>query len=320
MMPTKTNKQFIEKAKAIHGDKYDYNKTNYINNIDKVVIKCKTHGYFYQRPSNHLMGNGCRKCSSEQSSKNQRLSNTEIINRANIIHNNKYNYDKLDYVSSTKKITVTCPLHGDFQQYMNSHLQGFGCKKCAVEKNKEFMRDSLEEMLKKFNSVHGYKFDYSCVNYLKSTSKVCIICKKHGKFWQTPKAHIQGQGCPICNESKGEILIDNILKSNDIIFKREYKIPGIKEKYNKEYEYDFYLIKYNLLIEFHGKQHYERIAYFHKTQKDFDRQIFRDENKREHAYAWGYKYLEIKYDLYENLSEEEFTDLLMKKIKSIKTS
>lgn len=311
MMPTTTNEQFIQKAKAKHGDKFEYDKTNYINNIDKVAIKCRIHGYFYQRPSNHLMGNGCPKCSSEQSRKNQTLSNTEIINRANIIHGSKYNYDKLDHTSRVKKITITCPVHGDFQQYMSSHLQGFGCKKCANEKHKEIMKDNLEEMLKKFISVHGDKFDYSCVNYLRSTSKVCIVCKKHGKFWQTPKAHIQGQGCPICNESKGEILIANILTSNNIIFEREYKLPGI----SLPYEYDFYLPEHNLLIEFHGKQHYERISFFHKRQEDFDRQIFRDVEKREYAKAWKLEYLEIKYDIYENLSEEEFTYLLLKKNK-----
>ena len=57
---TLTKKEFIKKAREVHGDKYDYSKVNYVNSQTKVCIICPEHGE--QRPHNHLIGNGCPKC------------------------------------------------------------------------------------------------------------------------------------------------------------------------------------------------------------------------------------------------------------------
>jgi hypothetical protein len=54
--------EFIAKAREVHGDKYDYSKTTYTRSHDKVIIVCKTHGGFMQRPNTHLNGHGCPKC------------------------------------------------------------------------------------------------------------------------------------------------------------------------------------------------------------------------------------------------------------------
>ena len=54
--------EFINKAKEIHGDKYDYSKVIYENNLKKVIIICKEHQEFEQLPKTHKRGNGCVKC------------------------------------------------------------------------------------------------------------------------------------------------------------------------------------------------------------------------------------------------------------------
>jgi len=56
-----TNEMFIEKAKEIHKNKYDYSDI-YENSHKKLRITCKKHGDFYIRPNNHLSGQGCPKC------------------------------------------------------------------------------------------------------------------------------------------------------------------------------------------------------------------------------------------------------------------
>ncbi len=57
-----TREDFIEKAKAVHEDKYDYSKVKYINTATKVCIVCPEHGEFWQTPNNHLFGAGCPAC------------------------------------------------------------------------------------------------------------------------------------------------------------------------------------------------------------------------------------------------------------------
>lgn len=57
-----TTKEFIEKARKIHGDKYDYSKVEYVNSETKVCIICPEHGEFWQKPARHLMGQGCPNC------------------------------------------------------------------------------------------------------------------------------------------------------------------------------------------------------------------------------------------------------------------
>lgn len=60
-----STEEFIEKAKSVHGDKYDYSKVEYVNSNTNVEIICNTHGSFYQKPLNHLNGQGCPKCSDQ---------------------------------------------------------------------------------------------------------------------------------------------------------------------------------------------------------------------------------------------------------------
>lgn len=64
-----TTEEFITKARAVHGDKYDYSKAEYINNHKKVCIICPAHGEFWQKPNNHLNGHGCSSCKAEKCSK-----------------------------------------------------------------------------------------------------------------------------------------------------------------------------------------------------------------------------------------------------------
>lgn len=121
--------QFIKS----HGYKYDYTKVIYNGGTSKVKIICKKHGEFEQNTASHIFGRGCPKCGFEVSS-TKRLSNTEIfIDRSKKIHNNKYNYNKVNYVNNSTNVIITCNVHGDFKQLPNSHLLGRGCHKCGFD-------------------------------------------------------------------------------------------------------------------------------------------------------------------------------------------
>jgi hypothetical protein len=115
--------------RAIHGDKYSYEKVVYIGALDKITITCPKHGDFTQTPSNHLKGQGCKSCQYE----NMTSSTDEFIEKAIEVHGDRYSYEKVVYVNALTKIIITCPKHGDFLQRPSSHLQGMGCNSCALE-------------------------------------------------------------------------------------------------------------------------------------------------------------------------------------------
>jgi hypothetical protein len=122
-----TTEQFINKSKQIHGDKFDYSKVVYIHTNVKVEIRCaKNNHTFHQIPSGHLSGNGCPKCSNRVP-----LTVEMFIEKASLSHKSVYDYSKVNSVSSKKKVTITCCIHGDFKQKVGSHLRGQGCPNCA---------------------------------------------------------------------------------------------------------------------------------------------------------------------------------------------
>ena len=126
----------------------------------------------------------------------------EFIHEARKKHGNKYDYSKVNYANNATKICIICPKHGEFWQIPHSHLQGRGCPKCRNEATGERFRLSKEDFIKKAREKHGDKYDYSKVDYVGALKKVCIICPKHGEFWQEANNHLRGQGCPKCNGDK----------------------------------------------------------------------------------------------------------------------
>ena len=253
---------FIARAKKIHGDRYCYEKVKYLNNYTKVTITCKVHGDFEQTPDSHLKGYNCPQCSSPK------LDLETFVKRANEVHNHFYDYTQTVYRNSREKVTIGCPKHGLFEQVAASHLNGIGCRKCGIEKK----TSTLEYFVNRAKEVHGETYDYSETRYSNSTTKVKIKCSKHGIFEQLPLHHLQGAGCFRCKESKGENAIASLLTSFGIEYLREYVIGS------NRFRYDFYLPDQNILIEFHGIQHYKAIEYW-GGERGFIKQQQRDEEK-----------------------------------------
>ena len=171
-----SSETFIEKAKKIHGDKYDYSKVEYINNRTKVCIICPKHGEFWQNPHEHLNGYGCLLCGQEISKNSRRLELNEFINRAKQIHGNKYDYSKVKYVNYDTPICIICPKHGEFWQMPHSHLNYHACPKCAnenfvqEEKLFELVLDNIKDEVirqKRFKWLR-YKIPMSIDIYLPS--------------------------------------------------------------------------------------------------------------------------------------------------------
>lgn len=294
-----TTEEFIERAKKIYNDKYDYSKTKYISYHDKVNIFCKKHQEeFSITPADFLSGHGCKKCGYETNT-SKRTSNTkEFINKAKKIHNNKYNYSLVNYANSQTKIKIICPEHGEFEQTPNSHLKGRGCPVCGLNENKSKRAKSAENFIKDSLKIHGNKYNYNLVNYINNKVKVKIICPIHGVFEQSPNIHLKGCGCPQCfYKSRGEEIIALVLEENgfkqNIDFFREYKFEDCKDK--NSLPFDFYIPSKNLLIEFNGKQHYEKRKGFKDTRESFLLRKHHDWLKRKYAHDNNINLLIIPY-------------------------
>lgn len=121
-----------------------------------------------------------------------------FIDNATKKHNNKYSYTNTVYVNSKTKVTITCPIHGDFEQMPDSHMRGGGCTKCKYESISNSMRSTQEEFITKAKNKHSDYYDYSQTTYTTDKNKIAIICPIHGEFTQRPNCHLKGKGCPSC--------------------------------------------------------------------------------------------------------------------------
>lgn len=143
--------EFIELAKTVHSNKYDYSLINVIEKVtSKVPIICPIHGKFKQEVRSHLSGQGCRKCGRRALGDKMFKTTDTFIREANDTHDGFYDYSKTEYVGCYDKVTITCPIHGDFQQVPYSHIQGHGCPKCNLCHKK------LENSVAQFVEELGY--------------------------------------------------------------------------------------------------------------------------------------------------------------------
>lgn len=193
-----TTEEFIIKAKAVHGDKYMYDKSVYIGSKIKITITCPHHGDFEQIASNHFNGRGCQYCGSKTKSMKKMLGTRKFISRSKSIHGDKYDYEITEYHGINSAVRINCKIHGEFNQRAGDHLKGHGCQECGKIALSLCQRSSVDYFIEKAMEVHGDKYDYSCVEYKHGKSKVAVTCRSHGIFYQMPHAHLSGQGCPSC--------------------------------------------------------------------------------------------------------------------------
>lgn len=261
-----SKEEFILKAIDIHNHNFIYDKVIYINAKTKIEIICRVHGSFYQTPDKHLSGHGCMECAINST----RLNSFSFIEKAEKIHDNKYNYSLVNYFNYDSILKIICSIHGIFEQSAYVHLQGSGCQKCAKENLRKIVAYSLEDFIRISNLNHNNTYDYSFVNYVALDKKVIIICPIHGKFEQLAVTHMNGGNCIKCCikcVSKPETEWLNYL--NIPIENRQIKFK-IK---NKFYKFDAFDPKTNTIYEFYGD-------YWHGNPKIFNPNDMNRSNKK----------------------------------------
>jgi len=255
-----TKEEFIQEAKSVHGDRYDYSlvEDEFFNLQSKVQIKCNKHDIIFEQSIKyHLGGQGCNFCGTESMVQKQSLNIEEVLKRFKRTHGDKYCYDFVEYKSKDSPVDIVCLEHGLFRQSPSSHWKGSGCPECGRKKRSRSRKLTTERFIKRVIENHGEKYDFSLTKYKSYSENVTAICKIHGKFECMADYLIhKHECCPKCIE----INKDNNKK------KASKRYSKGKEKFIKEAleihgdKYDYSLVKYKtnkdkviLMCDNHGE-------------------------------------------------------------------
>lgn len=286
-----TKKEFIKRLNKKHNNFYDYSKVEFESLFDKIIIICPIHGEFKQQAKLHRLGQGCPKCGDSKKGSSKKDTTKSFIKKARKVHGYKYDYSKVEYLSSQKHVIIICKKHGEFLQTPNVHLRGRNCYKCYLEKNSKDKHYSTKIFIKKAKEIHGGLYDYSKVNYISNRKPIEIICKVHGSFFQRPVYHLQGNGCQKCNMSIGERKIYTFLEKHKIKFEMQKRFKDCKDQ--RPLPFDFYLPEKNMCIEFDGDQHFSDRYKFSRGRGSLEKVQKRDKIKNEYCKQNNIKLLRI---------------------------
>ena len=243
----------------------------------------------------------------------RKLTEQEILERIKNKFPNKFNYSQWNFISYKDKIKLICNDCGTEFEITPDNLLNceIGCPVCAEKSRIDKRTYTTEEFIIKSKEIHGDIFDYSFVKYEGNKIPVTIICPKHGEFHQTPKEHLRGHGYPRCKSSRGELFIENYLKSINIPYINQYFIN--LENFSRGIFIDFKITINNitLFIEYNGIQHYRPIEFFGGEEHFTKYQLPRDKKVREYCSTNNIPLLEIKYTLKDNEIKETINNFLI---------
>jgi hypothetical protein len=255
---SKHNKEtFIEKSIAVHGEKYIYDKVDFIDLTTKVIIGCKIHGDFKISPKCHINSKqGCKKCGYIKANKKE-LRSKKYIDKVQKKWLDKYDYTKTIYTNKETQIIYSCKKHGEQLQNPIQHLKN-GCQYCS---GRGITKYNTETFVQRAVQVHGKKYQYEKLSLNNVNDYIIITCPIHGDFSQLAKNHINDKnGCPKC---AAEIQVSS--KENEILeYIKQYYHDDIVQSSRDILPYgleiDIYLPKLQFGIEFHGN-------FFHTESK-----------------------------------------------------
>lgn len=246
MITPLSTQEFIAKAKHRYGNKFTFEKTEYVNMRSMVVVTCDIHGDIEVNPQSFLNKSktGCRKCGFKAISESKnKYSKSEIIEEFKNIHGDEFDYSDADYKSMSDKIKITHKKCGRlFTQLPSSHLK-YGCMACsAKERGAEVVKKSKHYFVSLARSIHGDKYDYDLSGFSKMNSKIDVFCRVHKiHFYPTAANHTHSKnptGCPMCGAQKCH---DSLRKGRDkfvndaiLVHGNHYSYEDVEYKNNRD--------------------------------------------------------------------------------------
>lgn len=195
--------KFIENARNVHGDRYDYSLVpDEFLSVNKVKIICKEHGVFLQTNGNHVWNKcGCPVCNAERlaTGNSIRKSKEHYIEKIKQVHGDKYDLSLFEYETCTKKSTVVCEIHGNFQVSLDNLSRGKGCPKCGRKATSDSLSKPIEYFIEMARKSHKNFYNYSKVDCESRFDYCTVVCPEHGDFRVKLETHARGSSnCPSC--------------------------------------------------------------------------------------------------------------------------
>ena len=287
-----TKEEFLSKTSLVHNGKYSYpSLPEMVKSHGKIAILCSEHGVFPQLVYHHLRGSGCPKCGSSF-----HKTQDEFLSEVRSLCGDKYGLNLVDYKTTHTAVKLRCKKHGIFSKTPSQILIDLRDKKELCNICRGIKVDSKEAFVEKARRIHGEKYDYSASIYNGSTTKLEIICPKHGSFFKTPDAHYSGQGCKRCSRVGISILESQWLDS--------FNNPNIKRNFHircgeKRFLVDGFDETTNTVYEFNGDYYHGNPKYFsgielNKTIKQFHSQSYSKTLSKERTLReYGFKVVSI---------------------------
>lgn len=233
-----SKEEFLIRANKVHGKKYDYNKLGFNSVKDKIIITCPLHGDFMQIAHSHLSGRGCSKCAFDKIHGNKILTTDDFIEKSKKIHGDEYDYSLVEYINNITKVTIICPIHGEFKQTPHNHKRGGGCEKCGnIKRGKACVNNSRgwsltdwENKLKKVPNSKAILYVIECYNGEENFIKVGITMRSIKKRF--------------CNKTLMPYKFKTLLEITDL--------PNIIFNTEIEIKQQLKLEKYKPIIKFSG--------------------------------------------------------------------
>lgn len=314
--------RFIELAKKKYKKAdYDYSRVHQFNNQHEpvtIICKIKGHGEFSKTPANHLhrtRPQGCPKCGLINAAKLMSMTKKTFLEKAQIVHGNKYRYIDLNFKNTKDKLKIKCKTCSNiFDQVINYHLSGNGCPKCGMKISRQANQTLTNEIIiKKCKEAWGDQYDYSQVNYENNNEHIEVICRTHGSFHINYHNHVGlKRGCRKCGSTRRQKQNDWLDYMN-IPDTEQTREVAIRLHDGSLIYADGYDPKKKIVYEFNGD-------YFHGNLNVFDKDVINafthrtmlEENKRTQVKAKkiiksGFKLISIW---------EADWDVLTKKIKA----
>jgi len=271
----KSSEQVVLEFRKVHGDKYDYTDTVYVNNKTKVSVRCPYHGTFLINPNNHKKGYGCPKCG-----KRYARTREEWIEEFRNVHGDKYDYSEIQDLNSQGTITIVCKKHAPFRTTSNSHIRGRGCAKCSAEARGVSRRLDYAETLPRNVILVSPENPHK-------KEPATFFCDEHGEFKSTVDNVVKSyHGCPKCasafQRSKAELELFEFVSTITTAEQSNRTLLDGKEL-------DIYIPEHRLAIEYCGiywhceERGKDKYYHFDKWKKCKDRgirllTIFEDED------------------------------------------
>lgn len=269
-------------------ERYSFHQAHYEGALKPITgVVCREHGPFQQYAAQFRKGRGCPSCGADQRIQSRKTPAQEYFEKVSEIHGGKYDYSKSVYERMNSKITVVCPVHGEFSISANHHYyRKQGCGLCEAEAKKERIlnyrhlssqakiNNTGKDFFDKCREVHGGKYIYPNQEYRGAKEKVTAVCPLHGEFQQAAWAHLSGKGCFECGaaDPKWERELLEFLESNGCSVQRRMRILDGKE-------IDLWIEDRKFGIELHGL-HWHTEATRHKDYHREKWQIASDKGIR----------------------------------------